>query len=232
MIVGYDISAVQGPISPSDWEAMAKAGVRFVYLRCGVGNDGPDGRWAANVAGASAAGIAVGAYHFAYPIPHCDPALQAQSHLAACSAWGSKAGELPPALDLEWPTQVADSPRNAWPYWGCSPDQIRAWALTYLDVAAGLYGTTPLLYTYPDFWHQIAGATEPRFAHYPLWLAQYANQPHPLGPWAGWTVWQQSGGGGRLPSGAPVDVDAIADEATFTSLLARPVASTLPAPPP
>jgi GH25 family lysozyme M1 (1,4-beta-N-acetylmuramidase) len=72
-IAGIDVSQAQGTISDQDWQAVANSGVRFVYLRAGVGNDAPDTNFAANLAGARAAGLLVGAYNFVYPLP-TDPA--------------------------------------------------------------------------------------------------------------------------------------------------------------
>src|SRR5579864_9557685 len=99
MLRGLDVSAAQGRV---DWGCVAGMGCRFAIIKCKQGNDGIDPRFAENVAGAKAAGLLVGAYHFAYPLPKLDPRAQARAFFEA-SSLGNRAGELPPALDLEWP---------------------------------------------------------------------------------------------------------------------------------
>ena len=51
-----------------------------------------------------------------------------------------------------------------------------------------------------------------------LWIAAYGPSVPPEPPWAGYSFWQSSGGGGRLPSGAPVDTDE-ADQEIYESIL-------------
>lgn len=203
MIRGIDVSAVQGVV---DWPAVAASGVRFVVVKCAQGNEaGRDATYERNVAGARAAGLAVGCYLFGYPLPPGKPgrvpAEQAKIHFAKCDGVGTRDGELPPALDIEWP-----APED-WARWQCNAAQIRDWGLAYLDAAKALWGRTPLVYTYPYFWSHVsaAGGLE-QYAEYPLWLADYSHMPpHVPAPWVGATLQQTSGGGGKLPSGAPVD---------------------------
>jgi GH25 family lysozyme M1 (1,4-beta-N-acetylmuramidase) len=218
MIRGIDLSANQGEISDAQWQSLATSGIRFAYLRCGVGNDVPDTRFAAYVAGAKAVGIVVGAYHFAYPLPDStehpgrDPESQCQAHFEACSGLGSNIGELPMALDAEWPV-----PQD-WGHWGCAADQITEWLLRYLAKAKSLYGRDPIVYTYPD-WAGHVGLVG--LDAYRLWIASYESTPTIPAPWTSWSVWQSSGGTSfKLPNGAPCDEDQIADEATLASLLA------------
>ncbi|HEY2515691.1 MAG TPA: glycoside hydrolase family 25 protein [Polyangiaceae bacterium] len=231
-IRGIDVSSIQGKI---DWPKVAASGVRFVMRKCGNGNNAPDPGFADDVAGARAAGLAVGAYHVGFPLPSApehpgrDAADQAKAHFAACKGLGSQAGELPPALDLEWP--VPGTPE--WAKYGCTPDQVRAWAIAYLEAAETLWGRLPIVYDgFPIYWQQIGGASEPRFGRYPLWVVNYPEQykgaippdgasPPIPGPWSAWTLWQHSGGGQRLPSGAAVDGNVFCgDEEAFAGLLA------------
>jgi lysozyme len=228
MIPGIDTSSAQGKV---DWAKVKATGVHFLIRECGYGNEGADLGWLEDVTAARAAGLVVGVYHFAFPLPadgphpNRDPRDQARHHFDLCGALGRAAGDLPPCLDLEWPVD------GSWARWGCSAAQIRRWALDYLECARELYEVTPLLYTYPDFWRQIAGATEPAFAQYPLWLASYAAVPAALGPWAGWSVWQHSDHGTVDGIDPLVDLDWIAGEDELAALLARPATCpTDPAP--
>ncbi|MGH7541054.1 MAG: GH25 family lysozyme, partial [Gemmatimonadota bacterium] len=62
---GIDVSKYQGPI---DWRRVAeRSHVRFVIMRSTMGNRYVDTRFRRNLVGASAHGLAVGAYHFAKP---------------------------------------------------------------------------------------------------------------------------------------------------------------------
>lgn len=228
MIRGIDVSSVQGNVI--DWPAVAKSGVRFAMIKCGNGNNAPDPSFKRAVAGARAAGLVVGAYHVGFPLPPDPmhrgrgPKEQAFDHFAASGGLGSRDGELPPALDLEWP--VPGTPE--WTQYGCSAAQVRAWALDYLAECEHLHGRAPLVYDgFPIYWQAIDGASEPAFAHYPLWMVDYRPGAVPPKPWGRWAIHQINGGGGHLPSGAPVDEDVFnGDEAAWQAFLRVPVDPT------
>ena len=67
-IHGIDVSKYQGDI---DWNKVKDSGVKFVWIKATEGGDHTDEKFAANWAGAKAAGIPRGAYHFVY---WCRPA--------------------------------------------------------------------------------------------------------------------------------------------------------------
>lgn len=233
MIRGIDVSAAQG--AHIDWSWVAAQGIRFVISKAAEGNkSAPDPMFAPNVAGARAAGLYVGAYLFAYPLPPMasepvrDPVAQAKHHFDLCGGLGSKDGEIPPSLDMEWPA-VPD-----WAKWGCTAAQIRQWAIDYLAAAEGLWGVRPIVYTYPSWAAAVDLGAEPRFARYPLWMASYARPtgwptegdrpPVIAKPWTDWTLWQTAGGTAmKLSNGSPVDTDVFAgDEAELRALCYRP----------
>jgi len=64
MLAGIDVSHWQGTI---DWSKVAASGVSFAIAKASEGKSVVDPTYAENVAGASAAGIRIGAYHFAQP---------------------------------------------------------------------------------------------------------------------------------------------------------------------
>jgi GH25 family lysozyme M1 (1,4-beta-N-acetylmuramidase) len=222
---GIDVGSPQGSLSPADWRAIAASGVRWAYLRCGNGNEGSDPTFAANLAGARAAGILVGAYHVGMPLPNDpahpgrDPESQALAHYRACNGLGSRDGELPPALDFEWPTP------DLWSRYGCSAEQILVWGREYLEIAGPLYGVEPVVYSFRWFWDAVAEGHDARaFASSPLWLAAYeTHEPiRAIAPWTRATFWQLSDGGGRLPNGARVDEDELlGDDAELAALCRR-----------
>jgi lysozyme len=205
---GIDVSTVQGAV---DWPAVAAAGYTFAIVKCGQGNSGFDPDYTKNVAGARAAGLKVAAYHFVYPLPpqvgnpSRAPEAQAKLHFDHAGP------DIVACIDCEWP-----APQD-WAKWGCTASQINAWILAYLSAYQALSNATPIVYTYPD-WAAHVGFT-PEFAAYPLWAASYQlNAPLIPHPWTDWVLWQNSGGGGKLPNGAPVDTDYAKDLSIFDAV--------------
>lgn len=91
---GVDVSAYQGEI---DWTALARQQLSFAYIKATEGSGWVDSRFAANWAGAQAAGLRVGAYHFlSYDSAGSS---QADNFLAAVPR---TPGMLPPAIDVEF----------------------------------------------------------------------------------------------------------------------------------
>lgn len=92
-VQGIDVSHHQGAI---DWQAAAADGVRFAWIKATEGGDWVDPRFAENWAGAGAAGVPRGAYHF---FTFCRPGADQAAHFLATLPPGSA---LPPAVDLEY----------------------------------------------------------------------------------------------------------------------------------
>ena len=199
-IQGIDISVVQG--SNIDFNAVAAQGVQFCIIKGYEGNSGVDPNLAQNLAGCKAAGILTGVYSFLYPLPPLvsqsgrDPVIQAQTH------WNAAQGQLG-FIDLEWA-----APQD-WARWSMSANQICDWTLTYLQEYTRLDGRKPVLYSYPYFLQAIKPPID--FAQYPLWIASYQLTPAIPHPWTDWVMWQNTGGGGKLPNGAVVDTDLVKD---------------------
>jgi GH25 family lysozyme M1 (1,4-beta-N-acetylmuramidase) len=200
LIQGYDVSSVQGNINYST----LSSNIRFIIAKCGNGNDGIDGLYNANRINAKNSGLCFACYHFVYPLPPLagdasrSPIAQAQAHFAASG------GEIA-CVDLEWP-----EPQN-WQTWGCSASQIIQWVESYMTEYTSLSGKTPLLYSYPSFMQSLG---EPQaFSQYQLWIASWQSSPTIPSPWAsvGYTIWQNTGGGGKLPNGVVVDTDVVKD---------------------
>ena len=211
MIKGIDVSIIQGSI---DWNAVAASGIEFCIVRCGVGNSGIDSNYSKNVAAAQTAGLKVAAYHFVYPLPpqagnpSRSPVAQAQMHAKAAGSVSVI------CCDLEWPTEID------WAKWGCSASQIGEWTLEYLQAYENLTGIKPLVYTYPDFARQVNLPAS--VGDYPLWIASYEPTPTIPAPWTNWEIWQDTGGGGKLPNGEPVDTDKVRDLSLWQ--IAAPIA--------
>ncbi|HET7472564.1 MAG TPA: GH25 family lysozyme [Candidatus Limnocylindrales bacterium] len=206
---GIDVSYHQGAI---DWTRVAGAGKRFAYVRASAGTLTADSAYATNTAGARAAGLTVGSYHFANP----DSAANDASNEAA---WflrnaGIASGDLLPILDLE----VAN---------GFDPSSLIAWAGAWLQGVESATGVRPIIYTTPAFWTASMANTD-WFAQngYRLWIAHWttALQPTvPAGNWAGqgWTFWQHSSTGSVPGIAGSVDLDRF-NGASLTSAVLVP----------
>ena len=202
MIRGIDASSVQG-VLPID--ALDAVDCRFLIHKCQQGNDGRDPFFDRNIEAARDKGWVVGAYHFLYPLPHLSPEAQAEGFFKA-SPLGTEDGDLPPAIDLEWP-----DPDAGWVKWGCTGPQICDWSRRCAERMSELYGRKPLIYTYPYFMQALRGrgalgGDVSWLAEYPLWIASYSPKPVLPAPWSDWSMWQYDGNGGqRMPNGGDVD---------------------------
>jgi lysozyme len=180
---GIDVSHYQGEV---DWAAVAEGGVRFAFIKATDGVDDTDPRLAQNWAGAKAAGILRGGYHFFRP--NLDAQRQA-AHFLSVVAMDDMT--LPPALDVEI-TEGLDR--------AALEGAIRTW----LGAVQSALGCKPVVYTDPSFWTNSVAAD---FSEYPLWLACYAEKPEVPVPWQTWTFWQHSDAGTLKGIAGQVDLD-------------------------
>jgi GH25 family lysozyme M1 (1,4-beta-N-acetylmuramidase) len=225
MIAGVDASSVQGVLSLSQCQVLKARGTRFIITKVSNGNGGIDPACKDNLANARAAGLVAGIYDFPFgglpeteSQPNRDPVDQARLHHARTDGLVLP-GDLLPFVDAEWPRP------EAWgtPLPGVEGNPIvtqailRAWYRSYLDERARLLGRMPGIYFDEQFMRALG--PDASFASSVPWIASWAPYVRPIYPWAGWSIWQTSGGGGHLPDGAPIDTDVIADEATLSSLL-------------
>jgi len=95
-VAGIDVASWQG--SP-DWRKVAAAGFRFAYIKASEGNSTSYPTLNSQYAGARAAGLSVGLYHYARVAQSATS--NADSLAAQVNRLGAKAGHLPPCLDLE-----------------------------------------------------------------------------------------------------------------------------------
>jgi lysozyme len=218
LIKGIDVSSVQSNVP---WQAVAAQGMKFAIMKCCQGNDGVDPFYKTNMTGAKAAGLYVGSYNFVYPLPPQasqpgrDPVKQAQMHFSVADNTN------PVFCDLEWPAPGPD-----WSKWGVSASQICDWTLAYLAEYTQLSGKKPILYSYPYFLNAINPPSD--FAQYPLWIASYVPTPVIPKPFTDWVCWQTTGGGGKLPNGAPVDTDVVKDFSLWGVSTPQMVAVSVP----
>jgi GH25 family lysozyme M1 (1,4-beta-N-acetylmuramidase) len=180
-LLGIDVSNHQGPV---DFGAVKRAGNAFVILKATEGVGFTDATFASNRTKAHAAGLVVGAYHFA---SGGDPVAEAN---AFCAVVGSlAAGEL---VVLDWETKTANPP---------------AWCRMWLDRVAAVLGVKPLIYMNQttrdghDWSPVVAG-------DYGLWIAAYDNSatvvPSP-GHWPNVALKQWTSGGSVPGVAGPTD---------------------------
>ena len=216
IIPGCDISSVQA--RPD----LTGAGLLFVYVKCKQGNDGKDPDCEANLAMCDRVGLVKGRYHFLYPLPHIDPLSQADGFQAAAGG-PPPIGDMPDALDLEWPAPVD------WAKWGCTGPQICGYAAAVLARMDANQGRKTPCYTYPDFVNQLvnSGGDISFLRDRPIWMAggsKYGtgvwptdSDPPPVIHGLVPTLVQWDGNGGRkLPDGRDCDFDVfLGDDAAF-----------------
>jgi GH25 family lysozyme M1 (1,4-beta-N-acetylmuramidase) len=181
---GIDVSHWQNAI---DWPIVRAAGKRFAYIKASESIDFVDWMYATNRAQAKAAGLYVGAYHFAGPDATPGDAVAEADHFLATAT--IVPGELLPVLDLE---------RSG----GLSSVDLQAWVASYLDRIYQVTGVRGVIYVSPSFWQNYMGdatwfaATGYRV----LWIAHWTTSAEPsvpAGGWGGngWTFWQYTSSG-------------------------------------
>jgi lysozyme len=192
---GIDVSYHQGTI---DWTRVAAAGKRFAYVRASAGTLTADSAYATNRAGARAAGLTMGSYHFANPDSAANDAANEAAWFLRNATVTS--GDLLPVLDLE----VTN---------GLDAAALLAWAQTWLQDVEAATGVRPVIYTTPAFWTTSMANTD-WFARngYRLWVAHWTTASQPTVPaanWAGqgWTFWQHSSTGSVPGVAGSVDLD-------------------------
>jgi lysozyme len=185
-LLGIDVSHYQGEI---DWVKVAESGVKFAWIKATDGLLG-DPRAGINAAGAAAAGIPFGLYHFWRPQPAA-PALQARNFLQTVT--NISVDEFGFALDIET---------------GALTEADQTDALAWLtEVGDALpKPTAPYVYVSPSYAR--FNLTDPAWLRYPLWTAHYTELAQPnTDKWPAWTFWQRQANG-TVP-GIPnvVDID-------------------------
>ncbi len=166
---GIDVSQWQGAI---DWAMVQADGYSFAVVKATEGLSLVDPEFAANWAGAKAAGLVRGAYHFCRP--ELGNARQQAQHVVN-TVGTLEAGDIL-ALDLETPAGTVDQ---------------SAFALDCAGMVAKLAGFPPLLYCSQDWARN--RLTDAALAAYPLWLACPGSScPASIGVWPSVALQQES----------------------------------------
>jgi GH25 family lysozyme M1 (1,4-beta-N-acetylmuramidase) len=168
-VEGIDVSQFQGVI---DWNQVAANGKQFVFMRASRTNLTKDPTFETNLAGATAAGLLVGTYHYTLPAnigddgPPVDPVLDAQKYFAAAGSTMTN-GFLPPVIDAE----------AAGPTLGKT--DYSEWINAFSDEIFRLSGVRPIVYANINYAVNYLDASVA--AKHKLWLARYNNGNDPTG---------------------------------------------------
>jgi lysozyme len=162
---GIDVSHHQGSI---DWPRVAADDVSFAIIKATEGGDYVDDGFAANIEGARAAGLAVGAYHF---FTLCRPGAEQAANFLATVPVGQRL--LPPAIDLEYEGNCSARP---------APDAVRAQLDAFLEPVERAFGQQAVFYLTYGFFDDYAASLPQR----PLWTRWIAWHPAD----ENWLLWQ------------------------------------------
>lgn len=195
---GVDVSHWQGTI---DYVQVRASGRQFVIAKASEGVGYRDPNWTTNRSAVPAAGLRLGAYHFARPDgnPGVDGATAEADWFVSQVQLVS--GMLVPALDLEVHGTLTVS-------------QLTDWVKAWLQEVYAKTGVRPMIYVSPSFWRTYLGDTR-WFAdngYKILWIAHWTTATAPSVPgsnWGGhgWTFWQYTSSGSVPGIGGRVDLD-------------------------
>jgi lysozyme len=186
-IQGLDVARYQGRI---DFDAARRDGMHFVFIKGTEGNDYIDPMFYRNWAGAQAAGMARGAYHF---MTWCSLASEQAAWFIRSIPNDSDA--LPPVLDLEWNHDSSCKKKF-------SKQDMLEKIRVMLSAMERHTGKLPIIYTDMTFHRDILAGE-----HFPnaFWLRSTAAEPHLRYGERDWTFWQWTQTG--TMSGINVEVD-------------------------
>jgi lysozyme len=198
-IDGIDVSAWQGYIN---WFEVYNAGYRFAFARASLGDETPplliDEYFEINMEEGAAAGMLMGAYHFAYPDYGTEADSEARHFLNIAG----------PYLTNEYLRPVLDLERGA----SLGKTALSNWMHEWMDTVKTETGIEPLIYTNSYYANNYLDSS---ISQYDLWIAHWTCDPAippNTGIWDSWDFWQYWGPSGCGPSYVPgisgnVDLD-------------------------
>jgi GH25 family lysozyme M1 (1,4-beta-N-acetylmuramidase) len=205
-VPGIDVSQYDGAI---DWPKVKNAGISFAFARASDGSSASDDTFQTNITQGTAAGVIMGAYHFASP-GNGNATTQANYFLSVASHYIGK-GFLPPVLDLEITNGLTES-------------ELNNWALEWLMEVQKQTGIKPIIYASTDFaYSSLNGANSPASV-YDLWVASWdISNPGNVSPWTSWLFWQYSDTGSIPGISDAVDLDVFEGDSIALSQLVNDI---------
>jgi GH25 family lysozyme M1 (1,4-beta-N-acetylmuramidase) len=207
-VTGIDVSGWQGNV---DWSAVAKAGVKYAYVKATEGTTYINPYFNQQYGGAKAAGLYAGAYVFARPDQ--SPVPQADYFMAHAQLTND-GKTLPLMLDLEWPPDSYDMPNGCW---GLSPTQMVTWIHAFVNEVRAKSGKPMVIYTSSSWWNPCTGNSK-AFSDQWLNVADWSGgSPSLPTGWGSWTFWQYADGGS-----VPGDQEVFSGSLSQLAQLAKP----------
>lgn len=190
--IGIDVSANQGVI---DWNAVAGDGIEFAMIRVAYRGTTEGGLYEdeyaqQNIASATNAGLKIGAYVFSQATNATEAREEAQMAIDALDGYRI---DYPVVFDLEL---VEGTGRTA----SLTRDELTEIAQSFCETVSAA-GYTPMLYGNTIDLHRIDPSLR---ARYPIWFAQYNEQPEARFDFG---IWQYSHTGSVSGIATPVDMN-------------------------
>jgi len=198
--LGTDVSGYQPVVS---WRFAQNHGVTFGWAKATEGTGYVNPEYLEQIAGARAAGIYIGSYHFARPSSHPNLTGANSAESEAQFFWSVASNYIRgssqfmmPMLDWEdiyMTNQLSAATLSAWVNQWCH-------SVSNYAYASGVPGVKPVVYTgtwYSTPSSKYSGLTTAVTGWTP-WIAAYPANPNPQTggptagtyPWSGWTFWQ------------------------------------------
>ena len=213
---GIDVSHWQGTIN---WNSVRSSGIQFAFAKATDGTNYVDTKFHQNMAGALAAGMYIGPYHYARPSSYntnpLDAANEANDFVDAIASYYQQAPDLMlrPVIDVEELPEVG----------GTSAERafLSQWIRNFAGVVEQRLGFEPLIYANSNY---AKNYFESNLSQYDLWLANWSYTPPSVPPasatgiFDSWEVWQYSSTG-TVP-GISGNVDRDVFRGTTSDMLA------------
>lgn len=198
-VKGIDVSVHQGKI---DWNKVKKAGIKFVIIRAGYGQNNIDASFKENIKGALAAGLKVGAYWFSYAYTTAMAKKEAEYCLKAIKGYDIS---LPIFFDWEYDSEQYAKKNGA----NCTKDLITSMSVAFCNEIKKA-GYIAGYYENPDY---IANHIyQDKLKGFDFWLAHYTTKKS-----MACDIWQYSDKGKIDGIAGAVDMNYCYKDYGFTS---------------
>lgn len=178
-VLGVDVYSGQGNIN---WVQAKNAGYTFAWAKATEGVGYTDSKYLMNAVNGPAAGIKMGAYHFARPDlnPTNAGAINEANYFLSVAQPYITTCELPPSLDLE----------GSYLQSNFTSAQLTAWVQNWMTTVQNATGIKPVIYISAS----TAAYLNSSVNTYPLWTdyvdGSSTNPPPSTGVWPTWTFKQ------------------------------------------
>ncbi len=181
LVLGVDVSSYEGAVN---WNSVKNAGYKFAFVKATEGVTITDSRFVQNEVNGTAAGLPIGAYHFARP-ENNSASAEASFFINVAGPYVSNCS-LPPVLDVE------DPPNGPSLQTFFTSAQLTAWIQTWMTTVQNATGKAPLIYIGPGN----ASYVNSSLNTYGLWIDDYNSSPYNpppnMGVWTNWNFKQYS----------------------------------------